>query len=161
MQLKLYSSTVANHTGIGGRNSSVGSVLGSLSCVMQRREFDPALSFRWRVFFFSLRVNMSSDSIPPPPPPPPRKNSRMRVYTEVWSVDTCIPSQGLKRSWSCPRRVNAGNKNTPSMHHPRRQNVTTSIVGINKNGHTRKNLTQNNEPHKYSWERRLRRRNWH
>ena len=32
---------------------------------------------------------MGSDSVPP-------KLSRMRVYTEVWSVHTCIPSLGLK-----------------------------------------------------------------
>ena len=55
---------------------------------------------------------------------------------------TWIPWHGLKRSWrSCPRRVNAGNKNTPSLH----QNVTTSMVGL-KSGHIRKNLTQNGEP---------------
>ena len=30
---------------------------------------------------------------------------------------------------------------TPSMHHPQRQNVATSMVGL-KNGHMRKNLTQ-------------------
>ena len=56
-------------------------------------------------------------------------------------MHTCISSHGLKRSWrSCPRWVNAGNKNTPSTHHPRRQNVTTLMVGL-KNGHIRKNLT--------------------
>ena len=38
--------------------------------------------------------------------------------------------------------MNAGNKNTPSTHHPRRRNVTTLMVGL-KNGHIRKNLTQN------------------
>ena len=55
---------------------------------------------------------------------------------------TCISSHRLKRSWrSCPRPVNAGNKNTPSTHHPRRRNVTTLMVGL-KNGHIRKNLTQ-------------------
>ena len=48
-------------------------------------------------------------------------------------MHTCIPSHGLKRSWySCPRRLNAGNKNTPNMHDPRRQNVTTSMVGFKK-----------------------------
>ena len=32
-------------------------------------------------------------------------------------MHTCILSHRLKRSWhSCPRRVHAGNKNTPSMH---------------------------------------------
>ena len=34
-----------------GWNSLVGSVLGWLSCVMQRRRFDPPLSYRWRGFF--------------------------------------------------------------------------------------------------------------
>ena len=42
------------------------------------------------------------------------------------------------------------------MHHPRRQNVTTSMVGL-KNSHIRKNLTQNGEPQRYSWECRRRR----
>ena len=37
--------------------------------------------------------------------------------------------------------VNAGNKNTPSTHHPRRRNVTTLMVGL-KNSHIHKNLTQ-------------------
>ena len=54
-------------------------------------------------------------------------------------MHTCISSHGLKRSWrSCPRRVNAGNKNTPSTHHPRRWNVTTSLVGLKKRSHTQK-----------------------
>ena len=55
---------------------------------------------------------------------------------------TCTPSHRLMRSWqSCPRRVNAGNKNTPSTHHPRRQNVITSMVGLD-NGHIRKKSHQ-------------------
>ena len=57
-------------------------------------------------------------------------------------MHTCIPLHGLKRSWhSCPRWENASHKNTPSMHHPRKQNVTTSMVGL-KNDHIRKYLTQ-------------------
>ena len=52
--------------GVRVRNSSVGSVLGSLSCLIQRRWFDPPL----RRFFsgrgdFSFGANMGSDSIPP------------------------------------------------------------------------------------------------
>ena len=55
---------------------------------------------------------------------------------------TCIQLHGLKRSWhSCPRQVNASNKNTPSMHHPQRRNVTTSMVGL-RNVHIHKNLTE-------------------
>ena len=46
--------------------------------------------------------------------------------------------------------MNARNKNTPSIHHPQRWNVTTSMVGL-KNGHIRKNLTQNGEPQRPSW----------
>ena len=65
-------------------------------------------------------------------------------------MHTCIPWYGLKRSWhSCPTLVNAGDKNTPSMHHSRRWNVTTSMVGM-KNGYICKNLTQNGEPQRYS-----------
>ena len=46
-------------------------------------------------------------------------------------MHTCIPSHRIKRSWhSCLRWVNAGNKNTPSMHHPRRRNVVISVVGL-------------------------------
>ena len=48
------------------------------------------------------------------------------------------------------RRVNAGNKNTPSMHHPQKQNVTTSMVVL-KNDHICNNLSQNGEPQRYSW----------
>ena len=46
----------------GGRNSSVGSVLGSLSIVMQCLGFNPS---QIPVGFFSLGANMGSDSIPP------------------------------------------------------------------------------------------------
>ena len=61
-----------NRTRVWGRNSSVGRVLGSLSCLMQRLGFDPPV----RRFFpveemFSFGDNMGSDPIPPPPPPPP------------------------------------------------------------------------------------------
>ena len=56
-------------------------------------------------------------------------------------MHTSIQSHGLKRSLHpCPRRVDAGNKNTPSMHHPRRRNMTTSVVGF-KNKQTNKQTT--------------------
>ena len=61
------------------------------------------------------------------------QNSFGWEYKPKSSLHTCIPSHGLKRSWHlCSRRVNAGNKNTSSMHHPWRQNVTTSMVGLKK-----------------------------
>ena len=40
-------------------------------------------------------------------------------------------------------------KHTPSMHHPRRRNVSTSMVG-SKNGHICKHLTKNSEAQRYS-----------
>ena len=46
--------------------------------------------------------------------------------------------------------MNAGNKNAPSMYHPRRRHVTTSMDGL-KNGHISKNLTKNGEPQRYIW----------
>ena len=49
--------------------------------------------------------------------------------------------------------MNAGNKNTPSTHHPRRRNVTTLMVGL-KNGHIRKNLTQRVNPRDIAGERK-------
>ena len=62
---------------------------------------------------------------------------------------TATDSKRSRRS--CPRRVNAGNKNTPSTHHPQRRNMTTLMVGL-KNGHIRKNLTQKSgELQRYSW----------
>ena len=68
-------------------------------------------------------------------------------------MHTCIASHGLKRSSrSCPRRVNASKKNTPSTHHPRRRNVTTLNGCIKKNGHIRKISPKNGEPQRYSWE---------
>ena len=56
----------------GGRNSSVGSVLGSLSSLMQRRGFHPPLRFFSGTGEFAFGVKMGSDSIPP-------KLFRMRV----------------------------------------------------------------------------------
>ena len=65
-------------------------------------------------------------------------------------MHTCIPLHGLKRyQHSCSGQVNVGR----NMHHPRRRNAVTSMVGL-KNGDMRKNFTQNSEPQRYSWERR-------
>ena len=70
-------------------------------------------------------------------------------------MHTCISSLGLKRSWrSCPRRVNAGNKNTPSTHHPRRQNVTTLMVGLKKRSHTQKSHPKVVKPRDIAGERK-------
>ena len=50
-----------------------------------------------------------------------------------------------------------GNETTPSMHHLWWQNVIISMVGVGlNNGHICKNLTQNGEHQRYSWECRRR-----
>ena len=118
-------------------------VLGSLSCVMQRRGFDPPLSLRYRGFFF----------------PPWSKHCFCLHSTKTLSGKSvnpglvCAHMHSIARTQKtltlCPRQVNAGNKNVPSIHNQRRRNVTTPMVGL-RNGHIRKNLTKNGEPQRYS-----------
>ena len=87
------------------QNSSAGSVLGSLSCVMQLRWFDPPWS-RPTVGFFPLEIST----------PLPTNFSKECIT----SVHAHISPHGLKRSLqSCPRWVNASNKSTPCIHHPK------------------------------------------
>ena len=70
-------------------------------------------------------------------------------------MHTCISLHGLKRSWrSCPRRVNAGNINTPSTHHPRRWNVTTLMVGLKKQSHMQKSHPRVVNPRDIAGERK-------
>ena len=70
-------------------------------------------------------------------------------------MHTCISSHGLKRSRrSCPRRVNAGNKNTPSTHHPRRRNMATLMVGLKKRSHTQKSHLKIVNPRDIAGERK-------
>ena len=63
-------------------------------------------------------------------------------------------NRGLVCARSCPRRVNAGNKNTPSTHHPRRQNVTTLMVGLKKRSHTQKSHPKVVNPRDIAGERK-------
>ena len=59
-------------------------------------------------------------------------------------MHTCISSHGLTRSWrSCPRRVNAGNKNTPSMHAPSTKTKCDYTYA--------KISPKSGEPQRYSW----------
>ena len=133
-----------------GRNSSVSSALGLLSCGMQRQGIDPPLSLRWKGFFswswhwFGLHSleTLLDKSI-----------NRGLVYAHMHSITL------TQRSWhSCPWRMDAGNKNTPSIRHPRRWNVTTSMAGLEKWSHTKKSPPpppyppKNGETQRYSWE---------
>ena len=128
-----------------GQNSSVGSVLGSLSCFMQRREFDFPLRkifpvegfFPWSKHGFWLPFSQNSFGWEYKP----RSSLCTHAFHNTESKD---PDNHVLAWW------NASNKNTPSMHHPWRWNVTISMVGL-KNGHIRKNLSQNDEPQRYSW----------
>ena len=49
--------------------------------------------------------------------------------------------------------MNAGSKNTPSTHHPRRRNVTTLMVGL-KTVTYAKISPKSGDPQRYSWERK-------
>ena len=72
-------------------------------------------------------------------------NSRSSLCTHAFHrTDSKDPDFHVLDGWML------ATKNTPSMHHFWRRNVTTSMVGL-KNGHIRKNLTQNGEPQRYSW----------
>ena len=113
--------SVTEHNGMRGRgqNSSVDSVLRLLSCVMQHGRFS------W-VDFSLVVLNMDSDSIP-------YSNSFGWKYKTRSSLHMyAFHHMDSKRSWySCPRRVNGSNKNTPTTHHPWRQTVTTPTFGLN------------------------------
>ena len=66
-------------------------------------------------------------------------------------MHTCISSHGLKRSWrSCPRRVNASNKNI--QHAPSTKTECDYLNGwIKKKVTYAKISPKSGEPQKYSW----------
>ena len=93
----------------------------------QRRGFDPPLGkfsgredfFPWSSHGFKLHSPQNSFRWEYKP----RSSLCTHAFHRTDSKDPDVHVLG---------RVNAGNKNTPSMHHPRRQNVTTLIVGLKK-----------------------------
>ena len=106
----------------GGRNSSVSSVLGLLSCMTHYRWFNQRTTAGpchpvEGIFFLELLWVLT---------PVPKT-----LLDESINLD---PSYGLKKSLhssiSCPRWANEGNTNTSSMHHPHRLNVTTSRLDL-------------------------------
>ena len=85
---------------------------------------------------FSLRVNMGSDSIPPELFSDESIRwglvcAHMHSITQTQQILIFMSYMG--ECWQ--------QKNTHSMYHPPRQNMTTSMVGL-KNGRIHKNLTQ-------------------
>ena len=130
-----------NRYSIWGQNSWLACVLGLLSCLMQCCGFGSLL----KIFLVEGVLPLELPWVLNPFP----KNSLGWEYKPRSSLCTHAlhHTHTLKRSWhSCPRWVNAGNKNAPSMHLPWRWNVTISMVGFKKNGHTCKNFTENGEP---------------
>ena len=93
---------------------------------MHCRGFDPTLrriSPVWRIFPLELKWVLT----------PFHKNSFGWEYKPRSSLCTrAFPRTDSKDSDICPRLVNAHSKNTPSMHHPWRWNVVTSMVGLQK-----------------------------
>ena len=122
-----------------GRNSSVGSAWARCP---QRRGFDPPLGTFSAEGIFPLELTWVQTPFPKTPSDESINRGLVCANMHFIARTQKIPA--------CPRRVNAGNKNTPSTHHPRRRNVTTLMVGL-KNGHISKNLTQSGEPQRYSW----------
>ena len=96
-------------------------VLGLLSCWMQRCGFDTPPGKIFLVKIFPLELTW----VQTPFPLSDESINRGLVCAHMHFI-----AQTQKILTSCPRRVNAGNKNTPSLHHPQRQNVTTSMVGL-------------------------------
>ena len=122
-----------------GRNSSVGSAWARCP---QHRGFDPPLGTFSAEGIFPLELTWVQT--PFPKTPSDESINRGLVCANMHFIAL------TQKILACPRRVNAGNKNTLSTHHPRRRNVTTLMVGL-KNGHISKNLTQSGEPQRYSW----------
>ena len=136
----------SSELGSGGRNSSDGSVSGSLSCLMQRRGFDPPLGrkFPLELTWVLTRFPLNSFGW--------EYKQRSSLCTHAFHrMDSKDPDVHILDAWMPVTK-------TPSMHHPRRRKVTTSMVGL-KSGHIRKKShPQNGEPQRSSWERRRRRR---
>ena len=102
---------------------------------------------------FSLGVNMGSDSISPKLGL--EYNLRSSLCTPAFhGKDPKNPDIHVLDGWM------PTTKNTSSMYHPRRWNVTTSVVGL-RTGHIRKNLTKSGEPQRYSWGRQKKKKNLH
>ena len=134
----------------GCLNSSVGSVFGLLSYVMQCCGFDPDSELPVEGFF-PCGVNMGSDSFPP-------KLVQMRVYT--------------LRSSLCTRAFHGTDSQDPDVHVLDRWMLAAKahpactihkecdyLKGWIKNSPIHKSLTQRGEPQQLSWECRRRRRN--
>ena len=140
---------------ITGWNSSVGCVLGLLSCLMQRHGFDPPLR---RIFSgrrdFSLGVNMGSHSIPPKTLSDESINqglvcTHMHTITQTQKILTFMSQTGECRQ----------QKHT--QHAPSTKMERDCLNRCIKNrSHTPKSRP-NGEPQRYSWAMQKKNRaNW-
>ena len=96
-----------------GRNSSVGSVLGSMSCLTQRRGFDPPLRriFQVEGIFPSELTWVPIPFIPPPPPspPPPKKKKKKKNQPNFFGWEY------KSRSSLCTRAFHLTDSKDPDM----------------------------------------------
>ena len=125
-----------------GWNSSVGSVFGSLSSVMQRHRFNPPLSVRSGRGNISVEVNMGSDSF--------RWEYFLRssLCTHAFHhMDSKDPDIHVLDGWM------PATKTHPAWAIQDDRMCSTSMVWF-WNGHIHKYLTRNGEPQRSSLERR-------
>ena len=127
----------------GGLNTTVGSVLGSLSCVMQHRGFNPSLRRLFPVEgIFLLELTWVLTPVPKNSfgwEHQPRSSLSIHAFNRTDSKD---PGIHVLVRWMPATK-------TPSMQYPQRRNVTTSMVGFKKSQMQKSH--QNGEPQRYSW----------
>ena len=114
--------------GGGGEGSLVGSVLGSQSCLMQRRGFDPSLNLRRQDFF--LGVSMASDSIPPPPPP--KKKTKTKKQKQK-------PTKQNPKQTNMQNKTNKQTKQTHRQTDRQTHTHTRTHTHTHTHSHTRNN----------------------
>ena len=130
---------------VGVRKSSGGNVLGLLSCIMQQRGFDPPLPLNPLVEgIFPLKLPWVLTPFP-----------KTLSHESINRGLVCAHMHSI--AW--PQKILTFMSSTGEC---RQQKHTQDAPSIKTEceylyGHIRKNVTQNGEPQRYSWERRRRR----
>ena len=130
-----------------GRNSCL-SVLGLPSCVMLRCGFDPPVSLP-REGIFPLDLTWVLTPFPINSFGWEHKLRSVPCTHAFHCMDSKDPDSHVLKRWMLPT------KNI--LHAPSMKTECDYVNGRLKQGHIHKDLTQNGEPQRYSWERRRRR----
>ena len=87
----------------------------------------------------------------PPPPPPQKIKIKKKPSSDecIYRGLVCAHMQSVARN-ACPRRVKC-QQQKHTQHAPSTKPEFDYLNGWIKNGHIRKNLTHNGEPHRYRW----------